>query len=283
MFKLIEELRWLPALVWVAFGFAFAGFVDFFTGTEIRVFPLYFLALCFASWRFGKPGAVASTVAATGIWVVSNLNAGLQYSNSYIWVINALSQALAFGTVAAMFFWARRLLDHEKSISNTDGLTGLANARAFRSAVTLALATCRRQARPISLAFIDLDNFKLVNDRLGHARGDALLQDVARVLQESLRTTDHVARMGGDEFVVCLPETPAPEAGLLMERVKAALNTIFPGYEVGVSASIGVCCWSKPPDDVEQLISAADGIMYGVKSAGKNRVEVVSVDTAQAM
>lgn len=258
-------------------GFILVGYVDFATGSEVRVYPLYFFPLSLAAWRFGRVGAFLAAVGATAAWVATNWAGGMHYSSDYIWIVNTLAQGSAFGTVAGLLAWARNMLDHEQELSRTDNLTGLANARAFHSFVDLEAAASRRNGRPLTLAYIDLDNFKCVNDRYGHSRGDALLQDVAKILKHSIRVTDSAARMGGDEFVVCLPETSKSQALPVLERLRASLAAVIPADECAISASIGAFCWDIPPDSVDAMITAADQAMYEVKKSGKNRVEIFSM------
>ncbi len=272
-----KEISKALAATCVVVGLLFVGFVDFLSGVEIRAYPLYFLPLSLAAWRLGRSGAFLAVVAATIIWVLSNWAAGMQYSAAHVWMLNTLSQTLAFGTVAAILSWSRSLLDREKALSRTDSLTGLANARAFHSSVELATAACKRNGRPLTLAYIDLDNFKCVNDRYGHSLGDALLKDVATILKNTLRITDSVARVGGDEFVVCLPETSQSQALPLLERLRAELAVVLPADECAISGSIGAFCWDVPLDSVDAMISAADQRMYEVKKGGKNRVSIVSM------
>jgi diguanylate cyclase (GGDEF)-like protein len=274
-----EDMRPELAATCVVSGLIFAGFVDFLSGVEIRVYPLYFLPLCLAAWRFGRIGALLAVFGATAIWIESNWAAGMHYSANHIWIMNSLSQFLAFVTVAGLIAWARGLLDREKELSSTDGLTGLANARAFYSLASLAAAACRRGGRPLTLAYIDLDNFKCVNDRYGHSVGDALLCSVGNILRNTLRTTDISARVGGDEFVVCFPETSESQAIPLLERLRVALAEVIPADECMISASIGALCWHVPPDGIDEMISTADKKMYEVKKGGKNRVEIVSIPT----
>jgi diguanylate cyclase (GGDEF)-like protein len=276
-----KKIRSGVAATLAVVGFILVGLADFFSGVEIRAYPLYFLPLSLAAWHFGRIGACLAAVSATLIWILANLAAGLQYSTGHIWIINALSQALAFGTIAALLAWARTLLDREQALSRTDSLTGLENARAFHASLGLAVASCRRNRRPLTLAYIDLDNFKCVNDRYGHSRGDALLRDVATILKNGLRVTDSAARVGGDEFVLCLPETYEAPARSLLERLRAALAEVIPTDECMISASIGAFCWEVPPDNVDTMISCADQLMYEVKRSGKNRVEIVSMTANQ--
>jgi len=265
------------AVVLVVAGLLLVGFIDYISGVEIRSYPLYFLPVSLAAWRLGKVAAFLAVIAATIIWIVSNWTAGLRYSTEHTWVLNSLSQLLAFSTIAVLLSWARNLLDREQALSRTDSLTGLANARAFHAFVELTAATCRRNGRPLTLAYIDLDNFKCVNDRYGHARGDALLKDVAAIFKKTLRATDSVARVGGDEFLVCLPETSQAQAHPLLERLRLALAIALPADECAVSASIGASCWDLPLESVDAMISAADQTMYEVKKGGKNRVAIVSM------
>lgn len=265
--------RW--AVSGVTAGFILVGFLDYITGAEIRATPLYFLPLSLAAWRLGPVGAVLAVMVAVVIWVLSNSAAGLRYTADFVWVLNALSQTLAFGTVAGLLVWARRLLDREKQLARTDSLTRLSNVRAFRDDIEAAAAASRRSGRPLTLAYIDLDNFKCVNDRHGHSRGDRLLTDVAAVIRASVRVTDSAARMGGDEFALCLPDTDHRQAAVLFERLRAALVPVFDVGECQVSASIGAFCWARPPEMIDAMIAAADQKMYEVKKGGKNSVEIV--------
>jgi diguanylate cyclase (GGDEF)-like protein len=277
--KLHKELRPELAVAYVVGGLILAGFVDFITGVEIRVYPLYFFPLSLASWQFGRGGAILATVFAKTIWALTNHKAGLQYSADNVWIFNTLTQAVAFGTVAALMLLAKILLEREKVFSRTDSLTGLNNARAFYSAVAVATASCRRSKRPLTIAYIDLDNFKCINDRYGHSQGDAMLRDVASILTESLRATDIAARVGGDEFVVCFPETSKSQVAPILERLRAAIAAVHHAEECAISASIGAISWDIPLDNIDTMISAADETMYGVKKSGKNKVEAVSMET----
>ena len=118
------EMDWKWALACICGGFIFAGYVDFLTGVEIRVYPLYFLPLSFAAWRFGRIGAFLAAVGATCVWVESNWVAGMHYSMDYVWIANTLAQCLAFGTVAALLAWVRKMFEREQALSSTDSLTG---------------------------------------------------------------------------------------------------------------------------------------------------------------
>lgn len=270
------EIHWAVTAFCIVVSIVLIGLVDYSTGMDIRVYPLYFLPLSFAAWRFGRLGGIASSLGATLAWAVSNLAAGMHYSHDYIWILNALAQFVAFVTIALVLAWVRDVLKREQALSRTDTITGLPNIRAFYESVELSAASCIRHARPLTLAYIDIDNFKCVNDRYGHPRGDALLLEVASALRASVRATDHAARIGGDEFVICMPETSDIQARSLLERLHDALAKKLPTEGCEVSSSIGALSWKVPPASVEAMVAEADKLMYAVKKSGKNRVEVIA-------
>jgi predicted signal transduction protein with EAL and GGDEF domain len=182
------------------------GYLDYITGNEIRIFPLYFLPLAWTAKVFGRTGAIFASLLATIIWFIAQFLSGREYSHEYIWLINFITQGTAFLMVTLLMSSLRTALGRERELSRTDALTGLLNSRALHEIAGAELALCHRHKRPAVMAFIDLDNFKSVNDTFGHSRGDKLLCQVATVLVSSVRSADVVARIGGDEFAVFLPE-----------------------------------------------------------------------------
>ena len=158
-----------------------------------------------------------------------------------------------------------------------DPLTKLANRVLFRDRVQHALERAERKGTQVAVLFLDLDNFKTINDTLGHASGDALLVAVADRLQVSLRTSDTASRLGGDEFAVLIEDTSDTEGGVLVaERIREVLRTpfILDGKQVFVGASLGIAISSKVTETPEELLRNADVAMYMAKSAGKNQYAV---------
>jgi len=156
-----------------------------------------------------------------------------------------------------------------------DELTGLLNRRRFVELGTRELALVTRGQRHLLAALLDVDDFKRVNDVHGHAAGDALLRAVGQVLPAQLRATDLVARWGGEEFVLLLPDAHPDEAQRLAERVRSAVETLQvarePGQPLKCTVSIGITA-ARPGDTFDSLIDRADQAMYQAKAAGKNRV-----------
>jgi len=177
----------------------------------------------------------------------------------------------------------RRSSEQVRFLADHDSLTGLANRRRLSELLSHAIAQAQRHGRTLALLFLDLDDFKRVNDTLGHHAGDELLKDVAARVGECVRATDcvarrrtsqgAVARLGGDEFMIMLPDLgDAYEAAVVAERVLAALARPFTvgGHEIHVTTSIGITTYPADGEDVDALIKNADMAMYDAKERGKN-------------
>ena len=158
-----------------------------------------------------------------------------------------------------------------------DALTGLPNRLLFRDRVVNAVAQAKRHRRGIAVMYLDLDHFKLVNDGLGHSVGDGLLSEVAARLQGSIRASDTISRLGGDEFTILLNDTNSTDAVFAVARkVLQSLTRPFRvnGHELFVTASIGISIYPSDGDDVETLLKCADSAMYRAKELGRNQAQL---------
>lgn len=153
----------------------------------------------------------------------------------------------------------------ERELALTDPLTGLGNRRFFQEIAQIELHRSRRYQRPLSLAYVDVDRFKQVNDTQGHDAGDALLQLIARETLSALRTSDVVARVGGDEFAMLLPETPLEGAEIALEKLRERLLSASRASGCDVGFSIGVVGCDGGESSFDELLKAADAVMYAAK------------------
>jgi diguanylate cyclase (GGDEF)-like protein len=169
----------------------------------------------------------------------------------------------------------RKLLEKERRLARSDPLTGALNSRAFYETAANRLEHCQRKERPLSLAYIDLDNFKYINDHLGHLQGDEVLRSVAETLHSTMRSTDIIARLGGDEFSVLLPNTHSDAAQQAVERARLALGQRMQQNHWPVTFSIGLasCDYIRSDLELEHFVRCADDAMYIAKQKGKNTVE----------
>jgi diguanylate cyclase (GGDEF)-like protein len=181
--------------------------------------------------------------------------------------------------LAPMIALQRRQAGRElESAAMLDAKTGLLNALAWEELARRELIRGRRETHPVAVLLLDIDRFKLVNDRYGHLAGDAVLREVATALSEGVREADAVGRFGGEEFVVVLPKTGSREALHIAERLRARINHVQVAGQDGaaLSASIGVACTPLDGDDLASLLQAADTALYSAKEHGRNRVRLAA-------
>ena len=164
--------------------------------------------------------------------------------------------------------------------ARTDPLTGLHNRRAFEETIMGELDRSRRTQRPLCLLVGDLDHFKLVNDHFGHPTGDAALVKVGQLLLSSRREIDPVARTGGEEFALILPETLEQEGYVVAERIRIAVEEAFAGEQVPLTMSIGVAAYPTHGDDMHSLMAAGDQALYAAKELGRNRTVIYSQEVS---
>jgi diguanylate cyclase (GGDEF)-like protein len=172
----------------------------------------------------------------------------------------------------------RRAYGHVKVLSETDELTGVLNMRAFNELSERASHQAERYARPYSVMMIDSDSLKHVNDTYGHETGNRLLKLTVQCIKDQLRETDIVARYGGDEFVVLLPETPCAGAVGVADRIRKRMeSTPLPTRDgtTTVTVSIGIAGYPNHGADFDDVLEKADQAMYGSKSGGKNRTTML--------
>ncbi|MEW8028181.1 MAG: GGDEF domain-containing protein [Candidatus Thiodiazotropha sp.] len=203
--------------------------------------------------------------------------------NTLFYMINYLGMFfLAFGFVLST---VEQSAEQNRRISLEDHLTGLANRRALFEVLNKLFAIAESAGRPLSLMIIDIDHFKQVNDRFGHQAGDAVLQHVATTIKNRLRSNDIVGRIGGEEFLAVLPDSPPEGAIQVAEELRqavAAKPVITVGQEIAVTISIGLyssdCLPSTQTPDT--VIATADKALYLAKTNGRNRVELAEISTA---
>ena len=237
---------------------------------EFHVFFAPPLAL--VAWFLGLRAGLAAAVLVVLLWFRADQLLGSDQASAMPLILNSLARLLVYCAGVWLLVKLRKLLDAETRLAREDPLTHLPNRREFFELGRRALAQARREGTPITAAFIDLDRFKEVNDKRGHAAGDALLVSVANGLSGRLRTSDIAGRIGGDEFALLLPGMDGASAKAYIEDLRHRLLQAMSERQWPVTFSIGVASYARAPADLDGLLAEADGLMYEVKYGGRNRV-----------
>jgi diguanylate cyclase (GGDEF)-like protein len=255
---------------------ACVGVVDYLTGSEISLGLFYLAPIGFATWYVGLRAGLSLSAAAAVISIVADaLHLAVTREGRLPVPVLAWNGLVQGGTSVALVLMLgalRARLEAEELLARTDALTQIANRRAFFEAAGLELERTKRTGRPLTLAYVDIDDFKDVNDQRGHAEGDALLVEAARVVRSETRAIDAVARLGGDEFGLLLPETDAAEADALLSRLRVTLLAAMARRGWVVGFSIGAATFLSPPASVDDMMARADALMYAAKREGKGAI-----------
>jgi diguanylate cyclase (GGDEF)-like protein len=273
LFKYLEKIPKTIIFVISVTLVILLGVIDYVTGYKIAFSIFYLQPVSLVSW-FGKRSyAVIVCLLSAATWLLADIYAGDIYVNPLIPVWNSVVRLGFFLITSFSLLEIKTLLDKEKKSARIDFLTGISNYRAFNESAQNEIDRAIRFNRPITIVYIDIDNFKQLNDSLGHSRGDNLLQMIAKTLKDNTRSIDMVSRLGGDEFVVLYPETNELNAKKAINKLQKSLLDIVKNNNWPVTFSIGAVTFYKPCYSVDELIKEADDLMYTVKESGKNRIE----------
>lgn len=182
------------------------------------------------------------------------------------------SSAVIYSLIAFLLSDLIRARQREHELARTDPLTGAMNVRAFYELAETEIDRAGRYDRPFTVAYIDVDNFKFINDTLGHGMGNRPLCTLVTSIKRRVRKTDIVARLGGDEFAILLPEADQKTAQMVMGEIQNHLTDEIHKNNLSATFSIGVLTFTKMPPTVEKMIEAADTLMYTVKQKEKNSI-----------
>jgi len=194
-------------------------------------------------------------------------------------IFNEQGQLAYFAAIERDLTEHKMLQARLEILASTDALTGLPNRQAFTGRANKEFSRSNRYSRPLSLIMIDVDHFKSINDQYGHAAGDHVLTNVGRILGDGLRDSDVLARIGGEEFVLLLPDTPMINAEYVAERMRLGLEVTpikYQDLELTITASFGVASISSQDETLDQMLARADQAMYEAKNKGRNQVKTAA-------
>jgi len=253
---------------------AFIGICDYNTEADFSFYILYSIPIFISAWYLGAwEGFIVALSSALAWWIVDYKSNDAPQLLHYL---DALLRLIFFIVISLIISLTYKSYERERNSAHTDFLTGLPNRRTFIEQVSSEIARAKRYGRCSTIAYIDLDDFKLLNDRFGHAVGDKALQQIAIALRQNVRKSDLVARMGGDEFLIFLPETNDTQGVSSLTHLQSSLLQITTDLKLPVTFTIGAVTYDVPAYTAEDMIKTADRIMYCAKRAGKNTIKQIN-------
>jgi diguanylate cyclase (GGDEF)-like protein len=247
------------------------GMADYLSGNKINVSLFYLVPIVLVTWAVNQTTGLFLSILSALSWLAAE-STGITDTNLSVYFWNTFIHAGFFITVTYLVAKLQKARREERRAARTDFISGAVNARYFNELLQMEIDRIRRYPHPITVVYIDIDNFKLVNDLFGHSMGDEVLRCIVHELKSQLRSTDIIARVGGDEFSLLLPSTRQPEAEVVLSKVRPNLLAAMQRRNWPVTFSMGAVTCVTPPYSVEQIINMADELMYEVKNSTKNDV-----------
>lgn len=248
------------------------GWADYLTG-EYSLIIFYLIPVSLVAWFVNWPSGVLFCLLALATRFTADQAAvSFTFKNASLHYWNLFNEFLFLLIMSLLFSILSKNLDKEKMLASSDSLTGTLNRLAFFDIAEYEIKRPHRRESAITMACIALDNFKQINDRLGHAVGDNLLVAVTNTIASNISESGIIARFGGDEFVILLPETATAAATASLEKIHSHLKQAMSDNHWQVTFSTGAITYSKPPPGVDEAINKAVMLMHEVKSSGKNRL-----------
>lgn len=244
---------------------AMIGLARCVTGPEYALSLFYLLPIALATHCIGCTAGIMISCCSAATWLMADLSMLAMFRNPVVPAANATFRLLVFLFVTRLLWALKTTLEQQRKLALSDPLTQLANRRAFMELAERVLKMAQRFGYPLSILYLDLDNFKVVNDHYGHHEGDVLLYRMARSIREHIRDVDIAARMGGDEFCVLLIDAPAISTWLVAKKLQAQILALMHKEQWPVGVSIGAATFVSVPNSVDQMIAISDGLMYAAK------------------
>lgn len=259
---------WMACICLMSAVFAY---LDFITGSEMAFGVLYLVPVLLAAAIHQNFGIAISLLCAS-LSLTADFLVGRHEWKPVYYFWDFGSHAAIFSLAAVMRSRLIKAREREHELAMTDPLTSALNSRAFHEVAQVEIERARRYKHPLSIAYLDVDDFKIINDTHGHKEGDSLLCAIVAIMQSRVRRTDIVARLGGDEFAILMPETDQAAA---MSVIRQTLNSLADETRKNhwpVTFSTGVLTIPEASPSVNKMIEVADALMYEAKHGGKNAV-----------
>ena len=274
-------IRRQPGIVVAALGLLLvvgAAALDHVTGQDLSSLCFYLIPVYFFIWFTTRRTGALISVLCSLVWFGENITDKVRFFHSHISYLNMSAEVVFFFLATLLVCVLKDALGINEKLSRQDALTGAVNRNAFYDLAGKEIARLERYKHPFTVAYMDIDNFKVVNYRFGHNTGDQLLCSVADTVRKNLRKLDIISRFGGDEFTILLPETGPEAAQEVLSRIRNILLNIMESNKWPVTFTFGTVTFLKAPSSVEEMMKKVGGVMYAGKDSGMNTIEQEIVD-----
>ncbi|MBF0105060.1 MAG: GGDEF domain-containing protein [Deltaproteobacteria bacterium] len=249
------------------------GIANTFVHQKLSLSVFYLVPVCLVTWYTTRYLGILFAFLGGVSLTLSHYETIVTYRQWIAHIWNSLGTVFFFCLMVLLLRLLKSRLEHEKGLAQLDPLTGAANRRSFYTTLSNEIERSKRYKHAFTVVFIDLDNFKEVNDKHGHQTGDQLLRLTTEKLKQNIRTCDFMARFGGDEFSILFPETNKERISVLISRIRFAILDTMKENDWPVTLSIGVATFQNPPDTVDEALGDVDRLMYSAKRKGKDMIE----------
>ena len=273
---LANYIRKQPRIVIAALGLLLVGgaaILDHVTGEDLSFLCFYLIPVSFFIWFTTRRLGVLISLLCSLVWFSENITDKAHLFHSHISYLNMSVEVVFFFLATLLICVLKDAMGINKELSRQDALTGAINRNAFYKLASREIARLERYKHPFTVAYMDIDNFKVVNYRFGHNTGDQLLCSVADTVRKNLRKLDIISRFGGDEFTILLPETGPEAAQAVLSRIRNVLLNMMESNKWPVTFTFGTVTFLKAPSSVEEMMKKVGGLMYAGKDSGMNTIE----------
>ncbi len=269
-----HQIIWLSVLLSLLIGA-----IDYAVRIDLSLSFFYLLPIVIVAWYADLAAGIGISVLCSLVWLCADISVK-NYSYVFLPIWNAGVRLGFFLLISYLMVLQHQTLKKERQLARIDELTGIYNRRFFIEILKLEMERSRRYRTPLTLAYLDIDNFKAINDTWGHQEGDRLLKAVSKLLPELMRVNDIVGRLGGDEFGIILPQLEFSQGYSTLARIHVQLTSeISRDWPVGFS--IGAITFLENPASADDAIAQADQVMYEIKRKGKNALDIRMVGSTQ--
>ncbi|MDJ0509710.1 MAG: diguanylate cyclase [Crocosphaera sp.] len=246
--------------------------IDYLIQIDLGISIFYLIPILLVTWYTNRKLSFLFCFICSLAWFAAEITIS---RNTNLWIEewNATVRFSFFLILSSLLSELKNAYEREKKLARIDNLTGAFNRRYFREILQEEIERFDRYHHSFTLAYFDVDNFKMVNDKFGHSRGDDLLITITETIKFSIRQTDVLSRLGGDEFAVLLLEIKGENTNMVLKRIQEELSDIIKKTKLPISFSIGAITYYQTPKSVDHAIEEVDRLMYKIKKTGKNGIQ----------